>query len=308
MNPSVVNVVIPFLDLQDNSDRDPQMITYREPNTSVLRIDSRIRRDPQSEASSIVLSTSTSGGISNPLIKSDIRRICIKKVEFFFYPDNVIYNYNDTLEFDFVTLTIPHEHFTIQLDAGVYTVEELGQEIADKMQDWFDGQSYAVTVDYTYIPPEDGNSLDGQIKLQLDGGINSSSLSINPDCTFCKYGSFSLNSLNSWPTAYTNLVLMSFYSVLPFPYIDIASNALTQDQKIVPTNTSYSNNDVIYRMFDLRYGENLYIETAPTAWLNINNNKSIYSIDLTFLDGYGNKIPSIKSRDCNIRMEILCQR
>jgi len=307
----MINVVLPFIDQFDTSDREPQLISYREPNTSVLRLDSRIRRAPQSNASTLNLFTNdNSGGINNPLIKFDIRRICIKKVEFFFYPNTVIEGYNDSVTFTFSRIAPPAGPLLIEfiLPPDVYSVDSLGVALQQGIEDWLIANAFVIPVTYTFFPPTNGLSLDGQIALSLDNYDANYIFSIDPSCTFCKYGSFSINTSNTFPIATANDVKLSFYSLLPFPYIDIVSTALTSDQKLVPTNSSYSNNNVVYRMHDLNPGTNTYVENNPTQWININNNKTIYNIDLTFIDGYGQQIPDIKSRDCNIRLEILCQK
>jgi hypothetical protein len=310
MNNSIPSVKLPYLKQEENG-HEPQYFSLRDHYSSRLYIDTRHGYELTDPASSIVIQSSSSGA-SSPLVIDAVRRVAVKKWNFFYFLDNIVAGRNDTLSFGFRAQSPPQTEVwgPVVLNPGFYTAEDLGQEIADRLAEWllvpgnWTGGVPLPVVNYTFLDPFSGQQgLLGQILLTITLGSSSTNLSIDPDCNFITGSGpmFILTSYNSYPIP-ANLpdtpeLKISVFSLTPYTYIDVVCNDLTTTAKLKSTNNVSSNYNVIYRINNPQPGYNTYDETQNLFWINQSPIETIYNLRLQFIGPDGRQIPDAITRD-----------
>lgn len=306
----ITPIYIPPIEIEDTNNLDPQVITYRAPNVPGLYLDSTIRRTSTANANSVVLTTSN----SNILINR-IRRIAVKDFTLFYYLDNIITGFNDTFTINFrviapdppsitaVTVTIPQD---------IYTIEELGETIETLLNDWMVanwGSMPLPIFTVTYVAPT-VEGLFGQLEITATYLISTPLIAIDPDCSFVvgSTGMLALTRSNNFVLPTTPILRLSFFSDVPYRYIDVVSHSLTKDSKIQSTTNLDTNYKIIHRIVRPHVGYNVEVLNEPLNWININADTCLTQLDFTFLGPDGLPIRGAITRDFWWLAEISMQR
>ncbi len=304
-------VFLPPVEVEDTSNSDPQVITYRAPNTPGLYIDSTIRQLPTSNANTMQVNTS-----NNNVLINRMRRIAVKDFTLFYNLDNIITDFNDSFVLNF-TVAAPDPPSTtivsVIIPQDVYTIEELGQTLEQLLNDWmianWVGPPPTPTFTVTFVPStiEEGG---GQLEITASYLISDPLLAIDPSCSFVigSSGMLALTRSNNFAAPTTPILKLSFYSDVPYKYIDVVSYMLTKDSKIQSTTNLDTNYKIIHRIVRPIRGYNKEVLTEPLNWININADTCVTRIDFQFLGPDGVPIRSAISRDFWWLMELSMQR
>lgn len=303
-------IFIQPIEIEDTNNLDPQVITYRAPNTPGLYIDSTIRQDPTSNANRVLITTSNSNTLINRM-----RRIAVKDFTLYYYLDNIITGFNDTFTINFRTVAPDPpmtRTITVTIPQDIYTIEELGMEIQNLLNAWAAANWGSVpipvfTVTFMDSPVE---GLFGQLNISATYLITPPLLAIDPNSTFVvgSEGMLALTRSNNFAVPTTPILKLSFFSDVPYKYIDITSNALTKDSKVQSTTNLDTNYRIIHRIVRPHVGYNIEVLNEPLNWININSDTCLTQIDFTFLGPDGVPIRGAISRDFWWLMEISMQR
>lgn len=305
---NLTKVLIPPLEYEDNNSLDPQVLTSRAPNTPYVYIDSTVGRSPTSNANNITISSP-----NNNILINRMRRIALKNLELFYYLDNIITGFNDVFQIIFKTQppTTPiTEIITVTIPQGNYTIEELGDELQILLDAWITANWGSVplpTITVTYTAT---GGIFGRLTITGIYDGEPALIAIDPFCTFVtnNEGMLALTRSNDFINPTTEELKLSFYSNVPYRYIDVISYALTKDTKATSTNNVNTNYKLIYRINRPQMGFNEYKPVEPLNWININIDTCLTMIDFQFLGPDGVPLRSCISRDFNFIMEIAQQR
>ena len=294
-------VYLPPIEIEDTNNLDPQVVTLRAPNTPYLYIDSTIRQEPTANANNILITTSNSN-----LLINRMRRVAVKKFSLYYYLDNIITGLNDgfTMKFEVSAPDPPQvEIITFTIPSGIYTISQL----ADKLQilidawvvaNWPVGPVPTFTVQFV---PTTIDGLYGQILISATYLATIPVLAIDPNCTFVtgSKGMLVLTRKNDYTTPTTEVLKLSFFSDVPYRYIDVISYALTKDSKAQSTTNLDTNYMIIYRIDRPHVGYNESNIVEPLNWSNMNLDTSLTQIDFQFLGPDGIPLRNCISRDFN---------
>ena len=311
-------VILPHIRWIDNDQEDPQMIMQRQPNTASLHIDSRLGYQDTDISNNIIVASNINQPQFPPieLIKNS-RRGAIKHFQLFYYLDTIIAGYNDTFvmalqinppdppRYTVITVTIP---------PGVYgSVSDIGTALQTALNNWFIANWGAPPIPVatvTFNAPTISTLL-GSLTITVNTMlITVPLLGIDPNCSFIanSEGMLILSANNSYPTPIDTDPRINFFSLVPFSYIDIISDALTRNSKLLSTTNTLSNYRVLHRIYDPQYGFNFYDYTEPLNWFNLNKDDILYQIDFRFIDQNGIPIPGAVTRNFWWLMQISLEK
>lgn len=304
-------VLIPYYEYEDKNSLDPQVITYRAPNTPSLYIDSTANGvDPLAQCNSVVIRTP-----NNNILINRIRRIAVREFTLFYYLDNIVTGFNDTFTMMFrVTAPDPPGMIpiTVTIPPDNYTIEELGSTLQTIINNWIIdnwGSEPTPVVTVTYVAPTIEN-LYGQLQITATYLLTVPLLALDPNCTFAtgSAGMLALTRSNNFSLPTTPILLLSFYSDVPYKYIDVISFALTKDSKCQSTTNLDTNYKIIHRIVRPQKGYNIAQLNEPLNWINMNIDTCLTQIDFQFLGPDGQLLRNCISRDFWWLLELSCQR
>lgn len=302
-------VILPSIsDQQEDPNLEPQKVQVRSPNTASVYLDSTKCID-YSNGTYRISTAQTINQIGTPLIKG-VRRIAFKRLNITYDLAN-IFTGNNILTFKvFITAGVEHI-LSIDLllsplpyypyNATTYATllqTEMNASIVANLPPGYP----TVTVTPVTSPSHD------YVSFELGDGINKF-IAIDSTCNFITGHSSTMNLYANDYTTVTNstLPLLFIYDYAVDPYIDIASNALTQNSKLRSTTNSYLSNSIIHRIENVRIGRWSYTE-LQLNWINVNSDTQIYTIDLTFIDEFGQPITRIDSRFFRWNIELIMEK
>ena len=306
----MTNVVLPHINYIDNDNVDPQMVMPRHNNLGSLHIDSRLGYGPFEQSSDIMIASNIGRpGGANPLVQQ-VRRMGMKHLELFFYLDNIIQGYNDTLTIVLYTSTpSPFSFlFSVTLTNGVYDVPSMGAMMETLINGYLVANFGSIpipVVTVTYTAPTISNLL-GFLTFTCDI-LN---IAIDPNCTFITNSSSMtvLSDKNTFPQPTSLSTRVNFFSLSPYNYIDIVSLGLTQNTKTPSTSNTGSNYILFHRIYSPQYGINKYRFHEPLLWTNISKDQSLFNIDFRFIDSNGQQIKGALTRNFWWLMEIALEK
>lgn len=316
INPGWTKILIPPQEFDESNNLDAQIIQCRAPNCPGLYIDSTVGKLPTDNANSVQISTNAGNPERYPnILINRIRRVAVKDFSLFYYLDNIIQGYNDTFTMSFKTQAPdPPEYrvITVTIPPDVYTVQELGAKIEELLDAWAVANWGSVPIpDFTstFIPPS-VSDLYGQIAITATYLVAEPLLALDPNSTFAinSKGMMALTRSNNFASPTTPALLLSFFSDTPYPYIDVISNALTNDAKVQSMSNLQTNNRVIHRIIRPHRGFNTVSLTEPLNWFNMRIDTCLTQIDFTFLGPDGVPIRGAITRDFHWLCEISLQR
>jgi hypothetical protein len=294
-------VILPPLIYNDDNNLDPQMIMQRHPNTGSLDIDSRYGKDPLEDSSQLLIATNTNDATKPPnYLLKDARRIGMRHFELFFYLDNIVAGYNDT--FQMVVQSQPPDPprttiVTVTLPSGVFSLDQIASNIQDALNAWFVANWVPPPIPMatvTVIPNPIGfPGLLGTLHITVNTfSLAPPLIAVNPSSSFIfnSPNMLVVSASNTWPTPTSTFININFFSLSPYLYIDIVSNLLTQDSKILSATNTGTNYSKFHRIYSPTYGFNVYDFTEPLVWTNVNKNNTSYNIDFRFIDSNGENI------------------
>lgn len=312
-------IILPPFIYNDTNNLDPQMVMLRDPNVGSLDIDSRFGKQPFDSSSNVLIATNANNTSFSPnFLLKEARRVAIKHFELFFYLDNIVAGYNDTFQM-VLELRAPDpprtEIITVTLQPGVFNLAQIGQNIEQALDAWFVANWFPLptpNATVTVVPPVLGfPGLLGTLNITVNTFTASTPyLAVNPASTFIANSPNMLvvSDKNTWPVPSVQEININFFSLTPYNYIDIVSDVLTRDSKLISATNTGTNFAKIHRIYTPDYGLNKYDYQQPLTWINVNKDNTSYNIDFRFIDSQGQEIKGAITRNFWWLMQLVYER
>lgn len=312
-------IILPPFIYNDRDNLDPQMVMLRDPSTGSLDIDSRFGRGEFDNASSVLIATNSNNSNNSPnYLLKDIRRVAIKHLELFFYLDNIIAGYNDTFQMvlELRAPDVPRtEIITVTLTPGVFNLAGIAQNIEDALNAWFLANWLPPPIpvaNVAVVPPTLGfPGLLGTLNITVNTfTLSTPFLAVNPASSFIANSPSMLivSAENTWPVPSVQEININFFSLVPYNYIDIVSDVLTRDSKLLSSTNTSTNYTKVHRIYTPDYGLNKYNYEQPLTWINVSKDNTAYNIDFRFIDSTGQEIKGAITRNFWWLMQLVTEK
>jgi hypothetical protein len=306
-----IAVILPAIssNLQNSTTLEPQLVQTRSPNYGTVYLDST--KCTNIQGGTYYLSTAqTYDQILNPLI-SNARRVAFKRITMTYDLPN-IFSGNSILIFKVYKTGDPSGGYTITVDLTTsnqiypYSTSLYASLLQEQMNAGIAAQAPPGYPTVTVTP--DTNPNIDYVIIQLGDGVNKW-IAIDPTCNFI---TGHINTITLTDNDYTTITnsttpALIIYNFPYDPYIDIHSTALTQNSKLKSSTNSYNSNNIVHRINNLRFGTFGYTE-IHLNWINITLDTEINTIDLTFVDQYGQIMSRIDPKFFRWTIEIIVEK
>jgi hypothetical protein len=305
-----ISVILPAISsiIQESKTLEPQMVQLRSPNRSVVYLDSTKCIDIQN--GTYRLSTAQTYNQSVTPLIINARRVAFKRITMTYNLNN-IFSGNDNFIFTVFKTGDPTGGYTLSLnlietlDEIPYTASQYATLLETQMNEAI---SVSCPVGYptVTVTPDTNPNIDF-LTFTL-GDSNNKWVAINPNCNFITQRLNIMSLINNvYPAIIGSFPILFIYNYSFDPYIDITSAALTQNSKMQSSTNSYSSNDIIHRINNIRFGTFGYTE-INLDWINLNYDTLIDTIDLTFIDQNGNAMSRIDPLYFRFYIELLVEK